>query len=90
MARSHRSSPQRGGNPPTPGSGKRVDYREALDLSNRSLTFTTGIASIYVALTRLDLSRNSIGCTLWDSTELTRSSQCRHAPRCSDGVDDVA
>jgi hypothetical protein len=38
----------------------RIDRREELDLSNRNLAYTAGLAGTYVALTRLDISNNSV------------------------------
>lgn len=45
-----------GGNQPL----TRIDYREELDLSGRSLSYTAGLASTYVALTSLDISNNAV------------------------------
>ena len=39
---------------------KRTDYREELDLSGRSLSYTAGLASTYVALTSLNISNNAV------------------------------
>ena len=43
-----------------PGPLTRTDYREALDLSGRSLSYTAGLASTYVALTSLNISNNAV------------------------------
>ena len=43
-----------------PGLLARVDRREELDLSNRNLSYTSGLAGTYVALTSLNISSNSV------------------------------
>eukprot|EP00961_Rhodomonas_salina_P185634 2506444-Rhodomonas_salina.1 len=38
----------------------RIDYREELDLSGRNLSYTSGLATTYIALTALNISNNAV------------------------------
>ena len=43
-----------------PGPLARTDFRTELDLSGRSLSYTAGLASTYLALTSLNISNNAV------------------------------